>query len=80
MVRHRPLPGIFSAHEGVEPAYRAEPIDEYRDLAMLADAWEHGSLGPGLVGDWGGHFMLATRSNPDGREDDQCDRRPLGRR
>jgi hypothetical protein len=29
----------------VEPAYRADPIDEYRDLVMLADAWEHGRVG-----------------------------------
>lgn len=27
--------------------YRAETIDEYRELDMLAHAWERGSLEPG---------------------------------
>lgn len=46
VVRKRPLPDIFGAFEIAEPASRAEPIDEYRDLVMLAHAWEHGSLEP----------------------------------
>ena len=29
--------------------YRAETIDEYRELDMLAHAWECGSLGPGAA-------------------------------
>lgn len=28
--------------------YRAETIDEYRELDMLAHAWERGSLEPGV--------------------------------
>ena len=47
MVRQRPLPDIFSAFDSAEPAYRAEPIDEYRELEMLAHAWERGSLEQG---------------------------------
>jgi hypothetical protein len=46
LVRNRPLSDIFSTLESAEPAHRAEPIDEYRDLVMLAHAWEHGSLEP----------------------------------
>jgi hypothetical protein len=46
VVRNKPLPDIFSSLESAEPAWRAEPIDEYRDLVMLAHAWEHGSLEP----------------------------------
>lgn len=44
VVRHRPVPDIFGTLDIAEPACRAEPIDEYRDLVMLADAWEHRSL------------------------------------
>lgn len=44
MVSDRLLRDIFGAVESAEPAYRADPIDEYRDLAMLAHAWERGSL------------------------------------
>lgn len=44
VVRNKPIPGIFSTSESAEPAYRADPIDEYRDLVMLAHAWERGSL------------------------------------
>jgi hypothetical protein len=46
VVRNRPLRDIFSTLDIAEPAYRAEPIDEYRDLVMLAHAWEHRSLEP----------------------------------
>jgi hypothetical protein len=46
VVRHTRLRDIFSTFECAEPAYRADGIDEYRELAMLAGAWEHGSLKP----------------------------------
>lgn len=49
MVIQRPLLDIFSVLASAEPAYRAEPIDEYRDLVMLAQAWERGSLEPGAA-------------------------------
>ena len=48
MVRHWPLAHSFGAFEDAEPASRADAIDEYRELAMLADAWERGSLEPGV--------------------------------
>ena len=47
MVTHRPLHEIFS--DSAEPAHRAEAIDEYRELDMLAHAWERGSLEPGVA-------------------------------
>lgn len=40
MVRHSHLRDTFSAFESTGPAHRADPIDEYRDLAMLANAFE----------------------------------------
>jgi hypothetical protein len=46
VVTHGLLPGASSAVESVEPACRADSVDEYRDLAMLADAWERGALEP----------------------------------
>ena len=49
MVRHRLLRDVFSAFESAEPVYRADAIDEYRELAMLAQAWEHGSFKPGMA-------------------------------
>ena len=49
VVTIRPLSDIFSALEGAEPAHSAEDIDEYRELAMLARAWERGSLKSGVV-------------------------------
>lgn len=49
MLRDRPLPDVFRAFESAEPAYGADPIDEYRDLAMLAHAWERGSLKTGVT-------------------------------
>ena len=44
MVRNSLLGGIFSAFESDGSAHGAEPIDEYRELAMLAHAWERGAL------------------------------------
>ena len=49
MVTHRPLRDIASVRGSAEPARRAETIDEYRELDMLAHAWECGSLGPGVA-------------------------------
>ena len=46
MLRLSFLRDIFSALEGAGPAHRAEAIDEYRELAILAYAWERGSLEP----------------------------------
>lgn len=43
-MRLKPLSDIYSASESAEPAYRAEGIDEYRELAMLAGVWERDSL------------------------------------
>jgi hypothetical protein len=40
---------IFSVFQGGEPVYRAIPTDEYRELAMLAHAWELRALGPGVA-------------------------------
>lgn len=48
MVRHTLLRGMLSAFDSTEPAYRAETIDEYRELAMLAQAWELGTVKPGV--------------------------------
>ena len=49
MVRHRLLRDVFSAFESAEPVYRADAIDEYRELAMLAHAWERGTLQRGVA-------------------------------
>lgn len=46
-MKNRLLRDIFSALEGAEPVSRADTVDEYRELAMLAGAWERGSLEPG---------------------------------
>ncbi|MHB8813200.1 MAG: hypothetical protein ACYDAE_08020 [Steroidobacteraceae bacterium] len=45
-MRNRPLRDAFDTLDIAEPAYRAEAIDEYRDLVMLAHAWEHRPLEP----------------------------------
>lgn len=49
MVTHRPSGDTLSARASVELAHRAETIDEYRELDMLAHAWERGSPKPGAV-------------------------------
>lgn len=49
MVRHSLLGDFFSIFESAAPARCADAIDEYRELAMLAHAWERGSLEPGAV-------------------------------
>jgi hypothetical protein len=46
VVTHGLLSGVSSTFERVEPADLADSVDEYRDLATLADAWERGSLEP----------------------------------
>lgn len=55
MARRTLLPDILTAFEGTEPARRCDPIDEYRDLAMLARAWERIGSGDLTVGDAGGN-------------------------
>lgn len=51
MVTHRPSGDTSSA--SAELARRAETIDEYRELDMLAHAWERASLEPGMTGEPG---------------------------
>lgn len=46
VVRNRLLGRIFGAFESISAAPGAEPIDEYRELAILAHAWERGTLEP----------------------------------
>ena len=41
-MRNRLLRDIFSALESAGPVSRADSVDEYRELAMLAGAWERG--------------------------------------
>jgi hypothetical protein len=64
-MRLKPLSDIFSALESAEPAYRADGIDEYRELAMLAHAWEHGSLRSGAVDGVPGGIEDAKGQKPD---------------
>ena len=61
MVKDRLFRDIVSAFESAEPAYRAGTIDEYRELAMLARAWERGSLEPGVADERGGPPLRAPR-------------------
>lgn len=49
MVRPRLLRDTCNVSESAELASCADPIDEYRELEMLAHAWEHGSLDPGVA-------------------------------
>lgn len=44
MARYRLLRDFFSVLDSAEPASRLDTIDEYRELAMLAYAWERRSL------------------------------------
>lgn len=46
MVRDWLLRDMLGAFESAEPMYRADPVDEYRELTILAGAWEHGALQP----------------------------------
>jgi hypothetical protein len=48
-VRNKLLRDFLSAFEGAAPAHRADTIDEYRELVILAQAWERGSLEAGLA-------------------------------
>jgi hypothetical protein len=54
MARPTRLRDIFTAFETTGPAYPAEPLDEYRDLAMLAHAWERMGSGDLTVDDVAG--------------------------
>jgi len=65
MARHTLLPEIFAPFEGIEPECRAEPIDEYRDLAMLARAWERIGSGDLTVGDVAGNLLADTAGGTD---------------
>lgn len=47
MVSRRLLGDVYGGLERAAPAHPAEAMDEYRELEMLAHAWERGSLGPG---------------------------------
>lgn len=49
MVRQRLLDDIFGDFENVERVYRADTLDEYSELMMLAQAWERNSIKPGLA-------------------------------
>jgi hypothetical protein len=52
---HRLLRAFFGAFESAAPVYRAGTMDEYRELSILAHAWEHGSLEAGWAAealDW----------------------------
>lgn len=49
MVRQTLLRDLFSAAESAEPAYLVDVVDEYRELVMLALAWERDSLKPGAA-------------------------------
>jgi hypothetical protein len=46
VVKNRPPGDVFRAFESTEPADGAGPIDEYRELTLLAGAWEAGALKP----------------------------------
>jgi hypothetical protein len=45
------LRDLLSAIELAAPVCRADTIDEYRELVILAQAWERGSLAAGLAMD-----------------------------
>lgn len=49
MVRNRYPGDVFGADESAEAAYGTDPIDEYRELALLARAWERGTLASELL-------------------------------
>lgn len=50
-MRHRPVRDVLSVFGTGERAYRADPMDEYRELTILAGAWERGSLEIGVGAD-----------------------------
>ena len=60
MARHTRLRDIFTAFEATGPAYPAEPVDEYRDLAMLAHAWERIGSGEVTVDDVTGSLQVGA--------------------
>lgn len=64
MARHTLLPDILAAFEGSEPACAADPIDEYRDLAMLARAWERIGSGGVTADDAGCTLQAGTARIP----------------
>lgn len=60
MARHPLLPDILTAFEGSEPAGRADPVDEYRDLVMLARAWERIGSGDVTAGEVAGNAHVGA--------------------
>lgn len=50
MVTHWLARDVCGGFESADPKLRADPVDEYRELAMLAGAWEHGALKPAGAG------------------------------
>lgn len=60
MARHPLFRDIFTALEGSGPACPADPIDEYRDLAMLARAWERIGSGDATAEDAGGNLQIGA--------------------
>ena len=65
MARHPPLRDIFTAFEGAGPAYPGEPLDEYRDLAMLARTWERIGSGDLTVDDMAGRPQAGAPGSVD---------------
>lgn len=63
VVGNRGLGDIFSPPESTAPAYRAEAMDEYRELALLAKAWERQALKQGL-----GEGTSGRVEDPEGNE------------
>ena len=60
MARRTLFRDIFTALEGSGPAYPTDPIDEYRDLAMLARAWERIGSGDAAAEAAGGNPQPGT--------------------
>lgn len=64
MARRTLLWDIFTALEGSGPAHPTDPIDEYRDLAMLARAWERIGSDHATEEDAGGNPQAGTTPVP----------------
>ena len=64
MARHTALGDIFTAFEGAGPDDPSDPIDEYRDLAMLPRAWERIGSGDVTDDDPAGILQVGTAGVP----------------
>lgn len=64
MLRDTLLRDVFRDFESAERAHGADPIDEYRDLAILAHAWERGSLNPEVTEEAPGRVDDAEGKEP----------------